>query len=95
MFVVIVTYKKPIEIVEKYLAEHLVFLDQGYQKNYFIVSGRKVPRTGGVIVSQLNDREKLEAFIKTDPFYIHEVVDYELIEFVAGKHHPNFASFLM
>ncbi|MEO7046426.1 MAG: YciI family protein [Ferruginibacter sp.] len=94
MFVILVTYKKPLEIVDKYLADHAHFLDQGYQNNYFIVSGRKNPRTGGVIFSQLNDQSKLEDIIMKDPFHIHEIADYEIIEFIPGKYHPDFSAFI-
>ncbi len=95
MFVVLVTYKKPLEIVDKYLADHAVFLDQGYEKNYFIVSGRKNPRTGGVIISQLKDRSQLEGILKRDPFHIQEIADYEIIEFIPGKYHSDFSAFII
>lgn len=94
MFIILITYRKPLEIVDKHLAEHVIFLEQGYQKNYFIVSGKKVPRTGGVIFSQLKDRNQLEAFIKQDPFQTHEIAEYEIIEFIPGKYHPEFAPFV-
>jgi uncharacterized protein YciI len=94
MFIILLNYKKPLEIIDKYIAEHAALLEEGYQKNYFIVSGRKNPRTGGVIFSQLNDRKQLEDFIKRDPFYIHEIADYEIIEFIPGKYHPDFSSFI-
>jgi uncharacterized protein YciI len=94
MFLVLVTYKKPLEIVDKYGPAHRALLDEGYQKNYFIASGPRNPRTGGVIFSQLKDRSKLEEFIKSDPFYIHGVADYEIIEFTPGKYHPDFSSFI-
>lgn len=94
MFVILVTYKKPLKFVDEHLAEHADFLEQGYQKNYFIVSGRKNPRTGGVIFSQLNDRNHIENIIKQDPFHIHEIADYEIIEFIPGKYHPDFSTFI-
>ena len=94
MFVVLLTYKKPLALVDECLSAHAAFLDNGYQKNYFIVSGKKVPRTGGVIFSQLKDRSQLESIMKQDPFHINEVADYEIIEFIPGKHHPNFSLFI-
>ena len=94
MFVILVTYKKPLEIVDKYLTDHATFLDHGYQKNYFIVSGRKNPRTGGVIISQLKNRKKLDDILKLDPFFTHEIADYEIIEFMSGKNHPDFSPFI-
>jgi uncharacterized protein YciI len=94
MFIILVTYKKPIEIVEKHLAEHASFLDRGYANNYFIVSGRKNPRTGGVIISQLKDRAQLETIITEDPFYRLEIADYEIIEMIPTKFHSEFSYFL-
>lgn len=94
MFVILLTYKKSLDIVDKYLSDHSNFLDQGYQNNYFIVSGRKEPRTGGVILSQLTDHNKIEEIIKQDPFYIHEIADYEIIQFTPGKYHTDFLAFI-
>lgn len=94
MFVILITYKKPLKIVDKHLADHADFLQKNYEKNYFIVSGRKNPRTGGVIISQLKDRNQLENILKSDPFYIHEIADYEIIEFIPGKYHPDFSAFI-
>ena len=94
MFVILISYKKPLETVDKYLTDHAAFLDQCYKKNYFMVSGRKNPRTGGVIISQLKDRNQLENILKLDPFHIHEIADYEIIEFIPTKFHPDFSSFI-
>jgi uncharacterized protein YciI len=88
------TYKKPIEIIDKYLNEHRAFLEEGYNKNYFIVSGPQNPRTGGVIISQLKDRVQLENILKDDPFAIHDAADYEIIEFSPVKFHKNFSTFV-
>lgn len=94
MFVILVTYKKSLDIVDKYITDHARFLEQGYENNYFIVSGRRNPRIGGVILSKLNDKKHLEDIIKQDPFYIHEIADYEIIEFIPSKFHSNFAPFV-
>ena len=58
VFIILLNYKVPIEKIDEHVVSHRQFLDEGYQKNYFITSGPKVPRTGGVIISQLNDRER-------------------------------------
>jgi uncharacterized protein YciI len=94
MFIIRLTYKKPLEIVDQYLAEHRDFLGQGYQKDYLMVSGPMNPRTGGIIVSQLTDRAIIEDFLKDDPFYIHDIADFEVIEFTPVKYHKDFAVFL-
>lgn len=94
MFIIMLTYKKPIEIVDQYLVEHRDFLNAAYEKDYLIVSGPLVPRTGGILISQLTDRAIIEDFFKDDPFYIHDIADYEIIEFTPVKHHKDFAVFL-
>lgn len=94
MFIIQLTYKVSIKEVDKYLIRHREFLDIGYQKNYFIASGPKNPRTGGVILSQLKDRAQLESFLKNDPFFIHGIADYEITEFSPVKFHADFETFL-
>lgn len=94
MFLVLISYKKPIEEIDQYLLEHRKFLDGGYKNNYFVVSGPRNPRTGGVILSQLHDRNLLENFLKDDPFYIHGIASYEVVEFVPVKYHSDFSKFI-
>lgn len=94
MFVILLTYKKSIDEVEKHLSEHRVFLDNAYRESFFVVSGPRNPRIGGVIISQLTDRNKLDGILKEDPFYIYDIADYEIIEFNATKYHVDFASLL-
>jgi uncharacterized protein YciI len=94
MFVINLVYKKPLEIVEGYVVEHRLFLDEGYKKNFFIMSGPKNPRTGGIIISQLKDRVQLEKILQQDPFNIHGIADYEIIEFNPIKYLPDMACFV-
>lgn len=94
MFLVLITYKKLIEEIDHYLLEHRKFLDRGYKNNYLVVSGPRNPRTGGIILSQLNNRNQLEDFLKEDPFYIHDVASYDVIEFTPVKYHADFSSFI-
>ena len=49
-----------------------------FENNYFIASGPQNPRTGGIILSQLQDRKKLEDILKDDPFQIHDIADYKM-----------------
>lgn len=91
MFVIILSYQKDISEVDKYLIPHREFLEQGYQKNYFLTSGPQNPRTGGIIISLLKDKKQLEELMAKDPFQIHGIASYELIEFSPVKFHQNLA----
>lgn len=42
MFIVNLTYIKPLDTVEKCLEKHIDFLNQYYTKGLFIASGRKI-----------------------------------------------------
>lgn len=94
MFMIRVTYTKPIEVIEKHVAAHRAFLDEGYQNDYFVVSGPQNPRVGGIIISQLKNRDQLEAILKNDPYLLNDVAEYEVVEFEPVKYHKNFAGFV-
>lgn len=90
MFIVITTYLKELPLVDVHLEAHREHLALGYQKNYFLCSGPKNPRTGGIILSQLHDRKILEAFLALDPFCLEGIASYEIIEFNPVQSHPEF-----
>jgi uncharacterized protein YciI len=82
MFIVSLTYTAPLEEVDKHLDDHVTYLKRQYAAGNFVASGRKVPRTGGVILSKLENRATLDAVLAQDPFHHAGVADYEVIEFV-------------
>ena len=94
MFVVLIYFTQPLTVVEPHVAAHRNFLGEGYQKNYFVASGPRIPRTGGVIISQLKDRAELEKILLDDPYYLEGVAEYEIIEFDPVKYHENFVAFI-
>lgn len=85
MFIINLTYKTGLEVVDQFLDKHVEFLNEQYELGYFIASGRKIPRTGGIILSNIESRLELEKIINKDPFKKNELADYELIEFVPSK----------
>jgi len=92
VFVVSLTYKAELSEVDNYISEHIAYLEQYYDKGNFIASGRKVPRTGGVILAHAESREKLIAILQEDPFYKADVASYEVTEFVPSKVGQGFES---
>ena len=82
MFIVSLTYKRPLEEVDCHLDAHVAYLKQEYANGSFIASGRKVPRTGGIILSNIKTRDELEAILTKDPFYIAGIADYDIMEFI-------------
>ena len=85
MFIVNLTYKVPLKKIDEHLTDHVRYLDEQYSNGNFIVSGRKVPRTGGVILSVITSKEELFKIIEKDPFKIHDLADFDIIEFTPSK----------
>lgn len=79
MFIISLTYKKPTEEADKHMAAHMDWLKAHYAAGTFIASGRKVPRTGGVILAR-GERAEIEALCSNDPFAIHGIADLDIME---------------
>ena len=94
MFIFSLTYVKPISEVERLLPEHIQFLDEHYEKRLFLCSGRKVPRTGGIILCNCRNMEEAKAVMKKDPFYKEGIANYEVIEFIPSKSSNGFSEAL-
>lgn len=85
LFILNLTYKKDLQEVENYLEEHNQYLENYYSKGNFICSGRKNPRTGGIIISSFQTLDEAQEAIKDDPFYNHEIAEYSIVEFLPSK----------
>src|SRR5690349_12397920 len=90
MFVVSLNYVKALTEVDQHLEAHVAWLKAQYAAGRFIASGRKVPRTGGVILARAASRAELESWLAADPFAQAGVASYDLIEFVPTLTAPEF-----
>lgn len=82
MFIVSLSYTAPLDEVDAHLAAHRDFLAAHYAAGTFLMSGRKVPRDGGIIVADAPSRAALEAVLGEDPFARANLARYEITEFV-------------
>ncbi len=80
MFIAILTYKKPLEEVDRFLQAHRDYLAEHYAAGDFIASGPQNPRVGGVIMIKASDREAVNTIISQDPFNINSIADYQIVE---------------
>ncbi|MGD8192714.1 YciI family protein [Brevibacillus ginsengisoli] len=94
MFIVLPKYVKGLEEVDQHMEAHKEFLDKYYQLSKFIVSGRRNPRVGGVILVKAESEVEVLEIIKEDPFYQNQVAEYEIIEFQPTKWDTRFEAFL-
>ena len=79
IYVAILTYIRPLEEIDAHVEAHIAWLRQHYAAGTFLLSGRRVPRTGGVILTRGESLEAVEALLKTDPFHIHGLATVEII----------------
>jgi uncharacterized protein YciI len=85
MFVIELVYKVALSQIDAHMKAHVAFLKKYYAAGNFLVSGRKVPRDGGIILAVGPDRDAVEAIIREDPFVSRGLADYRLIEFRASQ----------
>ncbi|OIQ26521.1 YciI family protein [uncultured Vibrio sp.] len=85
MFIISLDYQVPLEQVDQFVPEHIDYLNKHYAEGHFILSGRKEPRTGGVILSTVSDRSELNDILALDPFYREGLATYEITEMVPSK----------
>lgn len=77
-YVVSLTYKVSLA-VDRHLDAHVAWLKDGYERGVLLASGRKEPRTGGVLLAS-GDRRALDDLLSEDPFRREGIADYEVTE---------------
>ena len=93
MFVIELLYKADLKQIDANMAAHMRYLKKHYAAGTFLVSGRKIPRDGGIILAAGKSREEIEAIVREDPFCARGLADFRIIEFRASQ--VNNAEFRM
>ena len=81
MFIIDLNYIAPLEKINEIMGDHMKFLKKHYKNNTFIASGRKMPRTGGIILVQAKSKDEVESIINEDPFVVNKLAEYKITEF--------------
>jgi uncharacterized protein YciI len=85
VFVIELVYKVDLAQIDAAMKAHVTWLNKHYAAGTFLVSGRKVPRDGGIIIAAGHDREQIEAIVREDPFVAGGLADVRLVEFRASQ----------
>ena len=93
MFVVLLTYQRPLAEIDRAMRAHVAFLEENYRTGLFLASGRQVPRKGGVILALAASRDALDAVMQRDPFVREGLASFEIVEFRTSLHHPALSRF--
>ena len=94
MVLFLLRYVKPIDEVERLMPKHRAFLDRCYREGKLVFSGEREPRTGGVILADVDTELEAMKIVVEDPFFSEKVADYELIRFDVSRSDPRFSAFV-
>lgn len=94
MFIIDLNYIVPLEELDEHMADHVRYLKKYYKKGIFFASGRKVPRTGGVILALVDSVEEVEKIITEDPFHKHQLAEFNITQFLTSQYHPGLKDLL-
>lgn len=84
MYVLTLIYTRDLEEVDRHMRAHVAWLKEGYDAGMFLVSGRQIPRVGGIILAR-GEREAVEAMAQRDPFVEADVARSEVTQFRATQ----------
>jgi uncharacterized protein YciI len=94
VYALLITYTAPMDRVDAHTADHRAYLDRWYASGHLLVSGRRSPPVGGVVIARFASPAELAAFVAGDPFVIAGVAAYETLAFAAAKHAPEIRAWL-
>jgi uncharacterized protein YciI len=91
LFLVDLTYKAPMGAIQAVLEPHMAFVARCFDGGHFLASGRKDPRTGGIIIAKAEDEGALRALLAEDPFLTEDLVTLSVQAFHPSRVSPAFA----
>jgi uncharacterized protein YciI len=85
MFVIELIYKAELSEIDARMKAHVAFLNKHYATGTFLISGRKIPRDGGIILAVAKTKVLLENILAEDPFHKYGLAEFRIIEFRASQ----------
>ncbi len=85
MFVLISRFQKPLEEVNRSFVEHSAWVQRQYEAGRFLVSGRRDPAIGGIVVARASSEQELRELLTADPYQQRGLAEYEIFAFEATE----------
>jgi uncharacterized protein YciI len=85
MFIIELTYTASLAAIDAHMAAHMRFLKKHYAAGRFLISGRKIPRDGGIIIAIGENRDLIEAIAREDPFCAKGLAEFRIVQFRASQ----------
>ncbi|MBC3765207.1 YciI family protein [Neptunicella marina] len=95
MFLVDMHFSDMSKVTPELTELHKAYLAQEYAKGQLAFGGRKVPRTGGFIISKHTNQEELVQVLDSDPFIKQGAAIYTIKEFEPVMASDAFAPLLL
>ena len=89
MFIVSLTYVCDLAKADEFMDAHIAYVDKYFAKKVFLASGRKVPRTGGVILMNADNLEAVQKIVEEDPFFKEGIASFDITEFAPTRTSPE------
>ena len=71
------------------IARHRAFLQEGYDRGQFLLSGPSIPPKGGILIARAESLEHLKMLLEDEPFTKAKVMHFKTItEFNPVQHQP-------
>lgn len=81
MYLILLTYVKPLAEVEAVLEAHRAYLRDAPEASDIVLTGRKHSRDGGLVMLHATDRAAVDRFIAADPYALAGVASFEVLGF--------------
>lgn len=69
------------EGIDLIVGAHRQYLAAQYERGDLLLGGRKIPRTGGIILSRQASREEVDDLFRNDPLVVAGAATFDIIEF--------------
>jgi uncharacterized protein YciI len=94
LFIIDLHYVASLDRIDSLIPGHLDYLERGYADGVFLTSGRKAPRTGGIILATDVSRDALERRLVTDPFVSEGAAEVSITEVQPSRVSPDVETLL-
>jgi uncharacterized protein YciI len=85
LYIVSLTYKVSLEEADKVFPEHIAYIEKYHALGKYIISGRREPRVGGVLIAANCTREEIEKIVADDPYNQKHIADFEIIDLIPTR----------
>lgn len=92
LFVVTLTYVRPMPEIQAHLETHRHWLAQYVASGHILAAGPLASGTGGIVIAHGEDQSELDAMIREDSFHVHQLVEYGIQAFSPAMRAQAFPS---